>query len=67
MRRQAHGADSPSAVVLSGSARDGSLGGKAIKNMGGRVIMQDEASECEGMPPNEIAPALLALVGRPAA
>lgn len=38
------------AVVLSGTGRDGSLGVKAIKKMGGTLIVQDEASEFQGMP-----------------
>jgi two-component system, chemotaxis family, protein-glutamate methylesterase/glutaminase len=65
------------AVVLSGTGRDGSLGVKAIKKMGGTVIVQDSASEFPGMPKaagesvmadhilalDEIAPALLSLAG----
>jgi two-component system chemotaxis response regulator CheB len=65
------------AVVLSGSGRDGSMGVRAIKKMGGTVIVQDEkTSEFFGMPEaaqqtgmvdfilplNEIAPALQTLV-----
>jgi two-component system chemotaxis response regulator CheB len=65
------------AVVLSGSGRDGAMGVKAIKKMGGTVIVQDEAtSEFFGMPGaaqatgladfilplSEIAPALRTLV-----
>jgi two-component system chemotaxis response regulator CheB len=65
------------AVVLSGSGRDGAMGVKAIKKMGGTVIVQDEqTSEFFGMPDaaqrtglvdfvlplNEIAPALQTLV-----
>ena len=65
------------AVVLSGSGRDGAMGVKAIKKMGGTVIVQDEkTSEFFGMPEaaqqtgmadfvlslHEIAPALLTLV-----
>ena len=39
------------AVVLSGSGHDGSMGVKAIKKMGGTVIVQDEkTSEFFGMP-----------------
>jgi two-component system chemotaxis response regulator CheB len=65
------------AVVLSGSGRDGAMGVKAIKKMGGTVIVQDEkTSEFFGMPDaaqqtgmadfilplREIAPALQTLV-----
>ncbi|HEY7237823.1 MAG TPA: chemotaxis protein CheB [Burkholderiales bacterium] len=39
------------AVVLSGSGTDGAMGVKAIKKMGGTVIVQDqESSEFGGMP-----------------
>jgi two-component system chemotaxis response regulator CheB len=65
------------AVVLSGSGRDGAMGVKAIKKMGGTVIVQDEqTSQFTGMPDAarqtgmadfilplpEIAPALRTLV-----
>jgi two-component system chemotaxis response regulator CheB len=65
------------AVVLSGSGRDGSMGVRAIKKMGGTVIVQDEeTSEFFGMPEaaqqtgmvdfvlplQDIAPALQTLV-----
>jgi two-component system chemotaxis response regulator CheB len=65
------------AVVLSGSGSDGAMGVKAIKKMGGTVIVQDEkTAEFSGMPQAavktgevdfilplpEIAPALLTLV-----
>jgi two-component system, chemotaxis family, protein-glutamate methylesterase/glutaminase len=65
------------AVVLSGSGRDGAMGVKAIKKVGGTVIVQDEkTSEFFGMPEaalqtgmvdfvlplQEIAPALQTLV-----
>ena len=38
------------AVVLSGSGHDGSMGVKAIKKMGGTVIVQDAHAEFGGMP-----------------
>ena len=65
------------AVVLSGSGSDGSMGVKAVKKMGGTVLVQDEqTSEYFGMPDaakrtgcvdfvlplEEIAPALVKLV-----
>ena len=65
------------AVVLSGSGTDGAMGVKAIKKMGGTVIVQDlGSSEFSGMPSAavqtgavdfilplaEIAPALQTLV-----
>jgi two-component system chemotaxis response regulator CheB len=65
------------AVVLSGTGRDGAMGVKAIKKMGGTVIVQDEkTSQFFGMPDAaqqtgiadfilplpEIAPALRTLV-----
>jgi two-component system chemotaxis response regulator CheB len=64
------------AVVLSGSGRDGANGVKAIKQMGGTVIVQDENSQFKGMPNaarhavtadyvlplDDIAPRLCALV-----
>ena len=64
------------AIVLTGTGNDGTLGVKAIKKCGGRVIAQDETtSECFGMPKSaiqtgvvdwilpleEIAPTLLGL------
>ena len=70
------------AVVLSGSGKDGAMGVKAIKKMGGTVIVQDEkTSEFFGMPEaaqqtgladfilplREIAPALQTLVNGSAA
>ncbi len=66
------------AVVLTGSGHDGALGVTAIKQRGGTVVAQDEASsEFFGMPSaaiktgavdfvlplEEIAPTLTALVG----
>jgi two-component system chemotaxis response regulator CheB len=65
------------AVVLSGSGKDGAMGVRAIKKMGGTVIVQDEkTAEFFGMPGaaqqtgivdfilplHEIAPALQTLV-----
>lgn len=39
------------AVVLTGSGRDGSLGVKAVKKVGGTVVVEDEStSEFSGMP-----------------
>jgi two-component system, chemotaxis family, protein-glutamate methylesterase/glutaminase len=44
------------AVVLTGTGYDGGMGVKAIKRMGGIVIVQDEAtSDFFGMPSNAIA------------
>lgn len=63
------------AVVLTGTGSDGSMGVRAIKKMGGTVIVQDQKSaEFSGMPSastgdadfvlplDEIAPALVTLV-----
>jgi two-component system chemotaxis response regulator CheB len=70
------------AVVLTGSGSDGAMGAKAVKEVGGTVIAQDEAtSEFFAMPSaaiqtgavdfvlplDEIAAALMTLVGRIAA
>jgi two-component system chemotaxis response regulator CheB len=67
------------AVVLSGTGRDGSLGVKAIKKKGGKVIIEDAATaEFSGMPSaaaqtgsvdfvlplEQIASALVALVSK---
>jgi two-component system chemotaxis response regulator CheB len=69
--------DKAIAVVLSGSGSDGAMGVKAIKKMGGTVIVQDEkTAEFSGMPEaavktgevdfvlplNDIAPSLQTLV-----
>jgi two-component system CheB/CheR fusion protein len=42
-------------VVLSGTASDGSLGSRAIKNVGGIVFAQDESAGFDGMPKNAVA------------
>jgi two-component system chemotaxis response regulator CheB len=67
------------AIVLTGTGCDGAMGLRAIKKMGGRIIAQDErTSEFFGMPDaairtgvvdmvlplDQIAPAMLAWVGR---
>ena len=66
------------AVVLTGGGSDGSQGAKAVKGMGGTVIVQDKASSVDFSMPKaaintgcvdfilplvEIAPALVRLVG----
>jgi len=38
------------AVVLTGTGSDGSMGVRAVKKMGGTVIVQDETAEFFGMP-----------------
>ena len=43
------------AVVLSGSGEDGAMGVKAIKKMGGTVIVQDAQAEFGGMPKAAVA------------
>ena len=70
------------AVVLSGSGKDASMGVKAVKKMGGTVIIEDERSaEFPGMPTaamqtgcvdfalplDEIAPALVKLLSKESA
>ena len=51
------------AVVLTGKAGDGATGCKAIKKMGGKVIVQDETtSECFSMPKSAIATGSVDLV-----
>ncbi len=69
------------AVVLTGTGHDGATGAQAVKQAGGRVIVQDEStSEFFGMPKSaidagqvdqilpldQIAPALVALCGEAA-
>jgi two-component system CheB/CheR fusion protein len=50
-------------AVLSGTATDGSMGAKAIKEAGGLVIAQDpEEAEYDGMPRNVIATGAVDLV-----
>ncbi len=50
-------------IVLSGTATDGSVGAKAIKEMGGLVIAQDpEEAEYDGMPRSAIAGGAVDLV-----
>jgi len=43
------------AVVLSGSASDGTIGAKAVKAEGGIVFAQDESAKFDSMPRNAIA------------
>ena len=38
------------AVVLTGCGQDGAMGVRAIKKMGGTVIVQDQDAEFQGMP-----------------
>ncbi len=38
------------AVILSGTGSDGAMGAKAVKQMGGTVIAQDQTAEFAGMP-----------------
>jgi two-component system chemotaxis response regulator CheB len=38
------------AVILSGTGSDGAMGAKAVKQMGGTVIAQDQSAEFSGMP-----------------
>ena len=50
-------------IVLSGTATDGSIGAKAIKEVGGLVIAQDpEEAEYDGMPRSAIATGAVDLV-----
>ena len=46
------------AVVLSGSGHDGAMGVKAIKKVGGTVIVQDANAEFRGMPDAALATGL---------
>ncbi|MEO7263668.1 MAG: chemotaxis protein CheB [Ferruginibacter sp.] len=53
-------------VVLSGTASDGTLGLKAIKDQGGITFAQDEASaEYDGMPNNAIAAGVVDFIMEP--
>lgn len=55
------------AVILSGTGSDGTLGVKAIKEMGGMVIVQEEESaKFNGMPRNAIATGLADYILPPA-
>jgi two-component system, chemotaxis family, CheB/CheR fusion protein len=54
-------------VVLSGTASDGSLGSRAIKNGGGIVFAQDESAGFDGMPRNAVASGAVDFVLSPAA
>ncbi|NCC63627.1 MAG: hypothetical protein EOM15_03075, partial [Spirochaetia bacterium] len=55
------------AVILSGTGSDGTMGVKAIKEMGGMVIVQDEdTAKFDGMPRNAIATGLADYVLAPA-
>lgn len=55
------------AVILSGTGSDGTMGVKAIKEMGGMVIVQDEqTAKFDGMPRNAIATGLVDYVLAPA-
>ena len=38
------------AVILTGTGSDGAMGARAVKQMGGTVIVQDAAAEFSGMP-----------------
>ena len=50
-------------IVLSGTGTDGSIGAKAIKEVGGLVIAQDpEEAEYDGMPRSAIATGAVDLV-----
>jgi two-component system chemotaxis response regulator CheB len=46
------------AVVLSGSGQDGAMGVRAIKKMGGTVIVQDANAQFRGMPDAALATGL---------
>ena len=50
-------------IILSGTATDGSIGARAIKDAGGLVIVQDpEEAEYDGMPRSAIATGAVDLV-----
>lgn len=50
------------AVVLSGTGQDGAMGVKAVKKMGGTVIVQDAQAEFGGMPHAALATGLVDFV-----
>jgi two-component system chemotaxis response regulator CheB len=50
------------AVVLSGSGQDGAMGVRAIKKMGGTVIVQDANAQFRGMPDAALATGLVDFV-----
>jgi two-component system CheB/CheR fusion protein len=53
-------------VILSGTASDGALGSKAIKNEGGITFAQDETARFDGMPRSAIAAGAIDFVLPPA-
>jgi len=55
------------AVILSGTGSDGTLGVKAVKEMGGMVLVQDEeTAKFNGMPRNAVATGLVDFILPPA-
>lgn len=54
-------------IILSGTGSDGTLGTRAIKEVGGMVMVQDEKSaKFDGMPRNSIATGLVDFILEPA-